>query len=119
MPEVPSVLVTAIALVVHLRGIKQKRVWLILTGAALLGLGVNLRETVGLYSPWLVIAPFVAGFKVDRKTIAIVASSLVIFLIVAVGPFAIWFALWPVFRLIWITWCTSCESESERHPISI
>src|SRR5437764_2208939 len=54
MTEVPSVLFTAIALVVHLRGIKQKRVWLILAGAALLGLGVNLRETVGLYSPWLV-----------------------------------------------------------------
>ena len=44
MTEVPSVLFTAVALVVHLRGLKQKRLWLILAGAALLGLGVNLRE---------------------------------------------------------------------------
>src|SRR5437588_8392840 len=86
MTEVPSVLFTAMALVVHLRGIKQKRLWLILAGAALLGLGVNLRETVGLYSPWLVIAPFVAGFKFDRKTIAIVGLSLIIFLFAALGP---------------------------------
>ncbi|HEY0350459.1 MAG TPA: glycosyltransferase family 39 protein [Pyrinomonadaceae bacterium] len=119
MTEVPSVLFTAIALVVHLRGIKQKRVWLILAGAALLGLGVNLRETVGLYSPWLVVAPFVAGCKFDRKTIATVAFSLIIFLIFAVGPFAIWFAASPVFRLDWHTWLSSMQSESERHPISI
>src|SRR3989440_7948984 len=116
MTEVPSVLFTAIALVVHLRGLKQKRVWLILAGAALLGLGVNLRETVGLYSPWLVGAPFVAGYKFDRKTIALAGSSLVIFLIVAVGPFAIWFVASPVFRLDWHTWLSSMQSESERHP---
>jgi hypothetical protein len=137
MTEVPSVLFTAVALVVHLRGIKQsgtgvspvnhaqdaratnKGLWLILAGAALLGLGVNLRETVGLYSPWLAVAPFVAGCKFDRKTIAIVASSLIIFLIFALGPFAIWFAASPVFRLDWHTWLSSMQSESERHPISI
>ena len=118
MTEVPSVLFTAMALVVHLRGIRQKRLWLILAGAALLGLGVNLRETVGLYSPWLVIAPFVAGFKFDRKTIAIVGLSLIIFLFAALGPFAIWFATSPVFRLDWLTWLSSMQSESERHPIS-
>src|SRR5437879_4181073 len=55
MTEIPSVLFTAIALVVHLRGLRQNRIWLMLAGAALFGLGVNLRETVGLYSPWLVV----------------------------------------------------------------
>jgi hypothetical protein len=59
MTDVPSVLFTAAALAVHLRGLKQQRVLLILAGAALLGLGVNLRETVGFYLPWLVVAPFV------------------------------------------------------------
>src|SRR5256714_14014561 len=137
MTEVPSVLFTAMALVVHLRGLRQSGpgvrpvdhvqdacvtkngLWLILAGAALLGLGVNLRETVSLYSPWLVVAPFLAGCKFDRKTIATVASSLIIFLIFAVGPFAIWFAASPVFRLDWHTWLSSMQSESERHPISI
>src|SRR5437868_11825973 len=137
MTEVPSVLFTAMALVVHLRGLRRSSpgvppanqaqdaratksgLWLILAGAVLLGLGVNLRETVGLYSPWLVVAPFVAGFKFNRKTIALIASSLVLFLIAAFGPFAIWFAASPVFRLDWHTWLSSMQSESARHPISI
>jgi len=89
MTEIPSVLFTAIALVTHLRGIKRVQprkpapaaqsakgsIWLILAGAALLGLGVNLRETVGLYSPWLVLAPFTAGWGLNRRTIAVVAAS--------------------------------------------
>src|SRR6266576_3178892 len=78
MTDVPSVLFTATALVIHVRGLGQKRVWLILAGAAVLGLGVNLRETVGFYLPWLVIAPFLAGMKFERRTIVIVASSLAI-----------------------------------------
>src|SRR2546423_957473 len=137
MTEVPSVLFTAMALVVHLRGLRRSGpavpaanqaqdaratksgLWLILAGAALLGLGVSLRETVGLYSPWLLVAPFVAGFKLNRKTIALIASSLVLFLLVAVGPFAIWFAVSPVFCLDWHTWLSSMQSESARHPISI
>jgi len=135
MTEIPSVLFTAIALVVHLRGISQggmavravnhaqdaramKSVLLILAGAALLGLGVNLRETVGLYSPWLVLAPFAAGWGLNRRTIAIVASSLVIFLVFAFGPFAAWYFASPVFRLDWHTWLSSMQSESERHPLS-
>jgi hypothetical protein len=134
MTEIPSVLFTAIALVVHLRGINpgvrsvspvesakritKKQVALILAGSALLGLGVNLRETVGLYSPWLVLAPFVAGLGFNRRTIAIVAASLVSFLVFALGPFAIWFFASPVFRLDWHTWLSSMQSESERHPIS-
>src|SRR5215471_9400262 len=134
MTEIPSVLFTAIALVVHLRGIGQRSsdaqplkdaqqakesVWLILAGAALLGLGVNLRETVGLYSPWLVLAPFVAGLGVNRRTFVTIAASLAVFLVFAFGPFAIWYFAWPVFRLDWHTWLSSMQSESERHPISI
>src|SRR5712692_8991023 len=81
MTDVPSLLFTAAALSAHLRGVKQGRTWLILAGAALLGLGVNLRETVGFYLPWLLIAPFAAGWKIERRTIAAVAFSLAVFFI--------------------------------------
>jgi len=118
MTEIPSVLLTALALAIHLRGIQQKRFWLILAGAAILGLGVNLRETVGLYGPWLVLAPFVARGEINRRTIAAVASSLVVFAVAAFGPFAIWYEASPVFRLDWHTWLSSMQDEAKRHPIS-
>src|SRR5215813_158489 len=62
MTDVPSVLLLATALIIHLRGVQERKVWLLVFGAALLGLGVNLRETVGLYAPWLVFAPFLMGW---------------------------------------------------------
>jgi hypothetical protein len=119
MTDVPSVLFTAAALAVHLRGMKQQRVWLILAGAALLGLGVNLRETVGLYFPWLVIAPFVAGWTFNRRTLAVIASSLAIFFIISIVPFAIWFASSAAYRAEWHTWLQSMQRESAKHPITI
>jgi len=118
MTEIPSVLFTAIALTVHLRGVQQRRLTLLLAGAALLGLGVNLRETVGLYAMWLVIAPFVGGYKFKPGAIVGVASSLLIFMIAALGPFAIWYATSPMFRLDWYTWLSSMQDEAKRHPIS-
>src|SRR5436190_5788609 len=117
MTEIPSVLFTALALVVHLRGVKEGRLWLVLAGALLLGLGVNLRETVGLYSPWLIVAPFVGGWKFNGRSILIAASSFLIFLFVAVAPFGIWFAASAVYRLDWHTWLSSMQNESARHPI--
>ena len=57
MTDVPSVLLLATALIIHMRGMQQKRFWLVLLGAGLLGLGVNLRETMAFYAPWLVLAP--------------------------------------------------------------
>jgi hypothetical protein len=60
MTEIPSVLFTAIALTVHLRGIQQRPP---AAGRSCLVDPVNLRETVGLYAVWLVIAPFVGGYK--------------------------------------------------------
>ena len=119
MTDVPSVLFTAAALAVHLRGVKQKRVGLIIAGAALLGLGVNLRETVGLYFPWLLFAPFVGGWKVDRRTIVAILSSLLVFFIIAIGPFAIWFASSPAYRTEWHTWLSSMQREAGRHPITL
>ena len=74
MTDVPSVLVLATALIIHIRGVQQKKFWLVLLGAALLGLGVNLRETIGFYAPWLVLAPFVFGWKVGRREVLYVAA---------------------------------------------
>jgi Dolichyl-phosphate-mannose-protein mannosyltransferase len=119
MTDVPSVLFTAAALVIHLRGVKQQRLWLILLGAAVLGLGVNLRETVGFYFPWLVVAPLVAGLRVNRRTIGIVALSLAVFFLFALGPFAIWFAASPGYRTDWYVWLYSTQREAERHPIAL
>ena len=51
-----------VALLLHCRGLRQERIPLVLAGAALLGLGVNLRETVGFgllviaHSSWLNLA---------------------------------------------------------------
>src|SRR6267154_312258 len=109
MTDVPSVLFTASALAIHLRGVQRQRVWLILGGAALLGLGVNLRETVGLYLPWMVFAPFVGGWKLNRRTIMAVGSSLVVFFVFAFGIWAAWFISSPVYRGNWHIWLSSMQ----------
>jgi len=119
MTDVPSVLFSAAALTLHLRGVQRRRVWLVLAGAALLGLGVNLRETVGLYLVWLVIAPFAAGWKLDRRTIGVLAGSLVFFFAFALGIFAAWFASDPAYRADWHIWLSSAQTESARHAVGI
>lgn len=119
MTEVPSVLVWAAAMVVHLRGVRRRSVWLMLAGAALLGLGVNLRETVGLFMPWLVVAPFVAGWKLNFRSMRIVGGSLLIFFAFAFGIFLLWFVFDPAYRGEWYIWRNSMLSESARHPVGL
>jgi Dolichyl-phosphate-mannose-protein mannosyltransferase len=119
MTDVPSVLLLSVALIVHYRGVEQRRVWLLLAGAALLGLGVNLRETIGFYAPWLVIAPFVSGWKIRRREVLIVAASCLIMALCASGWFAFWFLTDPYYRAIWFGWRESMRQETARHPITI
>ena len=119
MTEVPSLWLLAGALIVHLRGLRGRRVWLILAGAALLGLAVNLRETNAFYFPWLILAPFVTGWKFDRRTLATTVSSLLVFVLFAVGPFALWFALSVGYRAQWYIWLESGRSEAARHPLAL
>ena len=107
------------ALVIHLRGVQRRSAGLMLLGAALLGLGVNLRETVGLYLPWLVIAPFVGGWKLDRRSIALVGSCVMIFFVCALAIFAYWFASDAGYRATWHIWLVSTQIESARHPLSL
>src|SRR3712207_7821553 len=57
MTEIPSILLLCAALTIHVRALRRRRMGGVLLGAALLGLGVNLREGVGLFGLWLVLAP--------------------------------------------------------------
>ncbi len=119
MTDVPSVLLLSVALIVHYRGLQQERVWLVLVGAALLGLGVNLRETMGFYAPWLVVAPFVCGWKFRRRQVLIVTISCLLFFLCATGWFAFWFVTDDHYRLIWFGWRESMSQEMARHPVTL
>jgi uncharacterized protein YqgC (DUF456 family) len=119
MTDVPSVLLLAIALIIHLRGIQQRRTSLLLISAALLGLGVNVRETMGFYVVWLALAPFALGWKLRPREFGLVAFSLVIFFLLAVGWFGYWFLTDSHYRALWFGWRESMLEESARHPVSI
>ena len=119
MTEVPSVLLLATALVIHLRGVQQKKFWMVLLGAGLMGFGVNLRETIGFYSPWLVFAPFALGWKFTRREVLYVAASCGVFLVFALGWFAFWFITDPHYRWGWHGWRESMREESSRHPVTL
>jgi hypothetical protein len=116
MTDVPSVLVLSAALIVHHRGLQQNRIWMVMLGAALLGLGMNLRETIGFYLPWLVLAPFVCGWKVGRREILLVLLSCVLFFVFAFGWFAFWFITDQHYSTIWFGWRESMQQEAARHP---
>ena len=119
MTDVPSVLVLTLALIVHIRGVQQKKLWMILVGAALMGLGVNLRETVGFYAPWLVLAPFVFGWKFGKREVVYVVASCAVFGLLAFGWFGYWFLSDPQYRALWHGWRESMREESARHPVAL
>jgi hypothetical protein len=119
MTDVPALLLLTLALLVHLRGLQQRRIWLVLFGAALLGAGVNLRETAGFYAPWLVFAPFVCGWRPSRRGLLLVGLSCLIFMIFAGSSFAFWFLADPTYRAAWYGWRESMRLESALHPVSI
>lgn len=119
MTDVPSVLLLSVALLIHYRGIQQERVSLIMIGALLLGLGVNLRETMGFYGPWLAVAPFVCGWKFHRRQVCIVVISCLVFFLCATSWFAFWFITDAHYRSIWYGWRESMLLENARHPVSL
>lgn len=118
MTDVPSVLLLATALVVHLRGVQQRRLWMILVGAGLLGMGMNLRETIGFYIPWLIIAPFACGWHVRRRELVQIAASCLVFFVFALAWFGYWFTD-EHYRWIWNGWRESMREESARHPVAL
>lgn len=119
MTDVPAVLLLSVALIVHLRGLQQRSVGLVLLGAALLGAGVNLRETVAFFGLWLVLAPFVCGSQIGRRELLHITLSCVIFLVFALGAFAGWFLMDPLYRNQWFGWRHSMIEEAARHPIGL
>ena len=119
MTDVPSVFLSTAALTVYLRGVQTKRVGLLLAGAIVLGLAVNLRETAGFYLPFLVFAPFVGGWRFDRRTVATIVSCVALFFFVAFGIFTLWFATHAEYRATWHVWLDSTRSEAARHPLRL
>jgi hypothetical protein len=117
MTEIPSLLLTALALLCYLRGVRARRLWLMLLGAALLGAGVNVRETVAFYALWLAAAPAACGWKLGRREIAHVAAACCVFAVTAFGPFAYWFLSDESYRAAWHGWRESMRVEQERHPL--
>ena len=119
MTDVPSLLLLSVALIIHYRGLRRESVWMVMAGAALLGLGVNLRETVGFYLPWLVCAPFVCGWQRGRRQVLIVAGSCCLFFLLAFGWFGFWFITDEHYRWIWFGWRESMRQETARHPVTL
>ncbi len=90
-----------------------------------MGLGVNLRETIGFYAPWLVLAPFLLGWKFQRREVLCVVASCVVFVVLALGWFGYWFITDPHYRWVWHGWRESMREEScatsgaARQPASV
>jgi hypothetical protein len=119
MTDVPSVLILSVALAVHFVGVQKKNLWLILFGAGLMGLGMNVRETIGFYAPWLLLAPIVCGWRFGRRELLYVLASSFVFGILAFGWFGYWFLTDPYYRHIWYGWKQSMDDESSRHPVAL
>jgi 4-amino-4-deoxy-L-arabinose transferase-like glycosyltransferase len=120
MTEIPSLLMVAVALIIHLRGLRARSIRLVLAGAALLGLGVNVREGVALFAPWLVFAPLACGWKPRRRELATTLCACLVFTLCAFGPFATWWLLdVDYYRKSWHGWVELTRQESALHPITL
>ena len=120
MTETPSILLLCLALIVHLRGVRGRNTWQVLAGASLLGLCVNIREPVGFFGVWLVLAPLCYGWKLKRRELSLTALACVLFLVCALAPFAAWW-LFDVggYREAWYGWVASMRAESAVHPVGL
>ena len=83
------------------------------------GSGRQPARDVGFYAPWLVVAPFVLGWKFQRREILWVVASCVVFAVLAFGWFGYWFITDEHYRWVWNGWRESMRDESSRHPVSI
>jgi 4-amino-4-deoxy-L-arabinose transferase-like glycosyltransferase len=120
MTEIPSLLIVAVALVLHLRGLRARSIWMVLLGASLLGLGVNVREGVALFAPWLIFAPLACGWKLTRREVLVTLGACLLFTLCAFGPFATWWLLnIDYYRKSWHGWVELTRQESARHPVTL
>jgi 4-amino-4-deoxy-L-arabinose transferase-like glycosyltransferase len=120
MTEIPSLLILAVALIIHLRGLRSRNIMMVMAGAALLGLGVNVREGVALFGPWLVFAPLACGWRFGRREAAVTICACLVFVICAFGPFALWWWLdIDHYRKSWHGWVELTRQESALHPVTL
>jgi hypothetical protein len=121
MTETPSILLLCVALVMHLRGLRGRVSWQVLAGAALLGLCVNIREPVGFFGVWLLLAPHCCyGWKLKGRELFLTALACALFLTCALAPFALWWLLdVRGYRLAWYGWLASMRAESSVHPVKL
>ncbi|MBD0370872.1 MAG: hypothetical protein ICV60_08565 [Pyrinomonadaceae bacterium] len=120
MTEIPSILLLGLGLLVHLRGLQRKSLWVVIAGACLMGLSVNLREGTALYGVWLVLAPFSCGWKLGRREIMTIALACAVFFLFAVGGFAFFYlANVGNYRYEWRAAFESLRAESLRHPVRL
>ncbi len=120
MTEIPSVLLLCVALVVHLRGLRARNIWLVLVGAGLLGAGNNIREVAAIYGVWLVIGPVACGWKIGARNLMITAAACAVFFVCAFAPF-LYFYFGDVggYQAGWHGWVESMRSEESVHPVAL
>lgn len=121
MTETPSIWLLCLALITHLRGLRRRQTWRVLLGAALLGLCVNIREPIGFFGVWLLLAPHLCyGWKLKGRELFLTASACALFLTCALAPFALWW-LFDVrgYRANWYGWVASMRAESAVHPVKL
>ena len=120
MTEIPSLLMLAVALIIHLRGLRRRSTLMVLAGAALLGLSVNVREGVALFAPWLVFAPLACGWKSGRREVATTLCACMVFIVCAFGPFSLWWLMdIDNYRKSWHGWLEVTRMESALHPVTL
>jgi len=120
MTETPSILLLCLALVLHLRGVRGRSMWRMLVGAGLLGLCVNIREPVGFFGLWLIVAPACDGWKFKGRELFVTTLACLVFLICALAPFATWWLLnVDGYRYAWYGWVESMRMESAVHPVRL
>ena len=119
MTEIPALLLLTSGLALNLRGMQERRASFILLSAALLGLSVNVRESVALYGLWLVVAPLVYKWKLEARTLGLMAAACAIFFICALGPFALIYLFdFGGYRAAWQGWRASMHLEETAHPVT-
>jgi hypothetical protein len=120
MTEIPSILLLAVALTIHLSGLHTRRLTMVLLGAALLGASVNVREAALLYFPWLIIGPYSCGWRWKWNEIRTTIIACMIFVLCAFGPFLFLLASdFGGYNAAWHGWLESTRMESARHPVSL
>lgn len=120
MTEIPSVLLLCVALVLHLRGLRERRLWLVLVGAGLLGTGNNIREVAALYGVWVVLGPLACGWRITARNLCVTAAACAVFFVCAFAPF-LYFYFGDVggYQAGWHGWVASMRSEESVHPVAL